>query len=57
MKNNIHLFIKGKKRKKKINDSKGSSYVKIDKLVDLFELLSEWTSITIEKDYYDDRGI
>jgi len=52
-KNNIHLFIK---RKKKINDSKGSSYVKIDKLVDLFELLSEWTSITIEIDDYDDRG-
>jgi hypothetical protein len=34
-----HTFIH--KRKKKINDSKGSSYVKIDKLVDLFELLSE----------------
>ncbi len=51
-----HTFIH-KRKKRKINDSKGSSYVKIDKLVDLFELLSEWTSITIEKDYYDDRGI
>lgn len=33
-------------KERKINDNQGSSYVKIDKLVDLFEL----TSITIEND-------
>ena len=35
--------------------AKGTSYVKIDKLVNLFELLSEWTSIIIENDDYGDR--